>query len=190
MRIVSRVPSEQARYESMIADGVSDSLAEVLATRRFPALRTDTAFMAGQWRQFEDTPEIGNEYRRRAELEGVSTNGKVYLRGLAAFPGDPRAWVDSRADVLKVAAERGWNVSGAVEYEAPAREKPPGPKVAPDLVAREVAEILDEDPSLDPAEVTEQVTKLRSGEIGTDTAMVRDGENAAMEALACAPTTT
>ena len=88
---------------------------------------TDAVFMEGHCsgNQF-DYPgghQVGNVLKKQAETAGVNTTGKVYLGGLAAFPGDPKAWVSDRNDVKRVLTERGWGSQGAVNQEP--REKPP-----------------------------------------------------------------
>src|SRR5262249_44946887 len=82
----------------------------------------------------------------QAKEAGVSTQGKVYLSSLAAYAGDPRAWVDSRGEAAKVCEERGWNMQigghSKVKGETP---EPSAPLVmAEDLVQEKVQEVLDE----------------------------------------------
>jgi hypothetical protein len=124
MPLVSADPMIQHTYEMLVSDGQTHRMADLLAHRKFPGMRTDAVFMEGKIGkdQFGDTPigrEMGEFYRSAALAAGVNPHGKVYLHGLATYPGDPTAWVDSRGDVLRVAREKGLKVSGMVEYTPP-----------------------------------------------------------------------
>lgn len=165
-----------ARYIQCRLNGCSHRLAEMLAARKFPALKTDSTFNAGRCNgnQFEDVPGLGDHYKKIAEAAGVSTTGKYYCSGLADFPGDPTAWVSDRGDVLRVAREKNLNVDGDVTHRASEREPIPDIDVADDLIDREVAEILDEDPTRDRMEVREEVRRLRSGEVDPNPLLVSD----------------
>jgi hypothetical protein len=139
---VSDDPAIQAYYEKCRKKGTSHTLALMFAEAQPPQSQTDREFMRGteNGRQFQGRPEVGNEYRRVAEGLGGQTKGKKYLSSLAAFPGDPRAWVDSRADVAKVCEERGWGCTGAVNVKHRTDEAPPAPvPVGEDIVQAEVA---------------------------------------------------
>ena len=98
---------------------ITQNMAEVLATRSFPGTRTDAEFMKGRYSgdQFAHAPWLGDYYRKVAEGHGVNPAGKYYCAGLADFPGDPTAWIDGRGDVERVAREKGYKVSGMVEYQ-------------------------------------------------------------------------
>lgn len=131
-----------------------------------PACMTDNVFLEGHanGNQFAGTPKIGDHYKKVAEAHGQNVKGKVYLAGLAAFPGDPRAWVSGRGDVQKVCEERGWNCTGAVKC-TPAEVAPPMPSVhlADDIVQNEVNEIIAAEPEAESQreEITEKVRKVR-----------------------------
>lgn len=140
-------------------------LAEMLATGRVPRVKTEDTFRshydAANGKQFEKCPGLGDAYRRVAEGHGVSTQGKVYLQQLAAFPGDPRAWVDSRGDISRVCEERGYGCEGAVT--AKTREAPPTvTPLADDIVREEVAERLAADPGQKASRVEEDVRNERT----------------------------
>ncbi len=80
--------------------------------RRFgiPHVRTNTTFLAGAkfgGEQFDD-PVVRDDYLRPAREAGVSTNGKIYVHGLAEYVGDPRAWIDDKDDVKKIVEQKGW----------------------------------------------------------------------------------
>ncbi len=96
----------KARFEAMLASG------------KPPRAVTDDTFRANQGNanggQFADDPHVGDFYKSVAAKAGVSTTGKTYLGGLAEYPGDPEAWVDSRGDVKRVCEKRGWGCEGAV----------------------------------------------------------------------------
>jgi hypothetical protein len=174
--LISPNPNVQAFYEKMCMQGQSHNMAEVLATRSFPGFTTNDTFLKGKKTgdQFDDCPVVGQYYREVAESAGVSTTGKVYLRGLANFPGDPRAWVSDKDDVLRVCKERGWSCEGVVNYTPP--ELPPSPdvKLAPDLVEREVRERLEENPDANPEDIRDTVTQLRSGDVDDHPLLVTD----------------
>lgn len=128
--------------------------------------KTDREFLRGHGAngaQFQDTPEVGDYYRQVAESRGQNTKGKVYLSGLAEFPGDPRAWVDGRGDAQRVLEERGWGGEGDVRVKAaeatgPVERVP----VAPDLVENRIEQMAAADPSVlekDPGELRHEVTE-------------------------------
>ena len=151
----------QARYVRMRESGESHNMAEMLACRAFPNLRTDVAFWMGRvnGNQFEDTPGLGNTYRQVAESRGQSTTGKYYQSGLARFPGDPEAWVTGRGDVERVLRSRGWGCEGIVNITAEDRPPIPDIPIAQDIVDREVEEIMAKDPGWKLEDVREMVTK-------------------------------
>jgi hypothetical protein len=142
--VVGRDIRVQARYIRMRMNGQSHRMAEMLATRSFPALRTDTEFNKGRCNgnQFEGCPARGDWLRAQAEAAGVSTTGKYYSSALAEYPGDPRAWISDRGDVLRVARENGMTVRGAVEYTPPECEPKADVAVAPDILHREAGEYV------------------------------------------------
>lgn len=166
----------QKRYETLVGDGMAPKLAEVLATGKFPGTRTDREFLEGHCNgsQFERTPWIGDGYKARAEQSGVSTNGKVYLSGLASFPGDPAAWVSDRSDVLRVAREKGLTVHGSVHYDPGEPGPPERVAIDPRLVEAEVQDVLAENPDADVEEVRERVIELRTGQVDPNPSLVSE----------------
>lgn len=158
--------SQKQHYDECIANGCSHNLAEMFAVGKAPQSNSDKEFLQGKHRQFEDNPALGDYYKRQAESRGMDTTGKVYLSGLASYPGDPRAWVSGRGDVLKLCQERNWNCQGSVNYKAEQREPPPPIAVAPDLIDNEVRDIVDSCPEpLSPKqveEIREKVTDART----------------------------
>lgn len=160
--------SVQAKYEEYRNSGVPHGMAQVLATRRFPRITTDSTFMKGKvnGNQFEKTPGLGDHYKQIAEKSGVSVTGKVYYPSLASFPGDPAAWISGRGDALALCKERGWSIEGDVTYKAPERSNEPTPSVgvADDIVERETQNVMSQDPGLKYLDAKEKVTKVLSGE--------------------------
>lgn len=176
--VVSQNFDAQVNFWLMLLKGESRSMAEMLATRSFPGLKTDSIFNEGKFSS--DSGQIGQEQlwlQKQAEAAGVSTNGKWYCRGLASYPGDPTAWVGDRGDVLRVAREKNMTVQGYVEHKG--HEVDPGGDVAiaSDLVDSEVADILESNPFANPEEVREQVTAVRSGAVDTNPLLCGDYES-------------
>jgi hypothetical protein len=125
---------------------------EMVASRRAPACNTDATFLSGHCNgnQFEGMDYLGDGYRQAALEAGVDPKGKVYLGGLARFPGDPEAWVGGRGDVQRVLERRGWGSEGSVNVKPrEATEAPKRPGVAEDLVLDKMGEILSEVPPED-----------------------------------------
>lgn len=174
--IVSADPATQARYEELRANGESHSFAEILACKAFPGLKTDSVWNEGRCNgnQFETCQPRGDWYRRKAEEAGVSTTGKTYLSSLAEFPGDPKAWVSDRGDVLRVAKEKGFRAEGFVNYRPPEVEPIPTVPIAPELVEREVSEILESNPGARHDDVRERVVELRTGQVDPNPLLVQD----------------
>ncbi len=115
------------------AAGGAERLAAMFAAGAPPMSNTDREFMEGRCNgnQFEKNPQIGDKLAQDAKAAGVSTKGKVYLSGLAAYPGDPRAWVGGRGDVQALCEERNWTASGSVTVKGDrsrpeSNVKPPG----------------------------------------------------------------
>jgi hypothetical protein len=95
----------------------------MVATQTPPGTRgTDRAFMEGrlndQW--LDDMPKRQAERMlREARAAGINPHGKTYVGGLADQRAhrDPEAWVDSTADVLRVARKRNLTVEGIVSHK-------------------------------------------------------------------------
>lgn len=136
-----------ALYLACRLDGVSHKLAEMFALQSPPMSNTDREFLEGQggcYDQFDGNEYIGNFHRYMAKKNGVDTTGKVYLSGLAAFPGDPKAWVSGRGDAQRVVEERGWSCDGSVKVKGEVLP-PTSPKftVADDIVAERAARLVE-----------------------------------------------
>jgi putative FmdB family regulatory protein len=130
------------------------------AERRFgvPLVKSNTSFFAGArygGEQFANaSPAERDVYVGTAERAGVSTNGKVYMHGLARFAGDPTAWVSDLGDVDRIATARGM---GCEERGIKPRQAEPTVRpVADDVVHNEVAALI-EGGALDPRDVTQRV---------------------------------
>ena len=153
MPIISDDPVVQDRYAVMRRSGESHNMAEMLCLRRGPALNTDSTFMRdrGNNRHLDSVDPVSRQhYMDMARKAGISIQGRDYIPGLARFPGDPDAWVDSRADVERVARDHNMTVmSPTINVEAP-RYYDPGPEIQvdPELVQREVTEMIIQNPSL------------------------------------------
>jgi hypothetical protein len=148
--MVGKSRRQQARYVAMRLDGTGHKLAEMFATQTSPGIMTDSVFLEGHCNgnQFEETPWVGDRYQREAAAAGVDVKGKVYMDGLAAYPGDPRAWVGGRGDVLRVAEERGYTVTGAVNVKGQSRQAEDDVPVADDIVWDRVMDKVEADPSV------------------------------------------
>lgn len=147
---ISDDPAVQAFYEASREAGESHNIAEMCALRQTPGSQTDREFMAGRMNgeQFAGNPALGNYYRRIAEAHGCSTTGKTYLSQLADFPGDPKAWVGSRADVEKVCLQTGAGCSGMVNVKVSEREPTPAVDVADDILEERADKAIELDPGL------------------------------------------
>lgn len=161
---VSNDPSIQGHYEDCRRAGTAHGLAEMFALGQPPMSNSDREFLEAteNGRQFQGNEFAGNFYRQEAAKAGVNTTGKVYKAGLAAFPGDPEAWVSGRGDVQRLVEKRGWECSGSVNVRM--REKPPAPEidVADDILEAEVEKIEDlAGPVADRGELKEKVRQKR-----------------------------
>lgn len=120
----------QKHYLEMIENNVPPRMAEMLALQQPPGVKGgDRAFMEGRYnnQQFDRMPkDHAQNVITLAKRAGINPNGKYYCSGLADKRGvqDPEAWVDSQADVKRVAAKRNLTVRGAVEVKGEAMPRP------------------------------------------------------------------
>lgn len=145
--------SVQSHYARMIRDGQSEAFALMCSLQQPPGTRgTDRALMEGRmdgsW--LNGLPKRqADRMIREAKQAGISTSGKFYMSGLADSRGhcDPRAWVDSTADVMRVAEERNYEVNGVVNRKA--REVAPAPakEISDSLLSEAVAEERKKNPT-------------------------------------------
>lgn len=140
----------QAWYVAQRLDGATHNMAEALAKAQAPAAMTDREFLEGHCNgnQFDGSEAVGDHYKAVAAAAGVDVKGKIYVGGLALFPGDPKAWVDGRGDIQRVAQERGLNVQGAVTVKSGEREPAPDIDVADDVIDQRVLQKMDADPDI------------------------------------------
>lgn len=172
---VSENKTIQARYEAMRAAGESHNISDMLAHNAFCGVKSDAIFNEGRFSG--DSGKIGQEQlwlKKQAEDAGVSTTGKFYLKGLANFPGDPTAWVDSRSDVLRVAREKNMTVHGYVEHKGYETDGGEDKVIADELIEAEVADILEAHPHQNPEAVREEVYAVRTGAIDNNPLRVQD----------------
>lgn len=100
------------------------------------SLNTDAVFLEGHCNnsQLEKMDRRSAAFlSREAEQAGVNVKGKVYLSSLAAYPGDPFAWVDGKGDVQRVCERRNWNCDGAVKVQSDNGRQVPQPDPAKPL---------------------------------------------------------
>jgi hypothetical protein len=144
---IQRAGSEAARmYERLIAEGYGHRWAEMCALQRPPGAKgTDRAVMQGRYAEqwLDDMPtDQARRITREAKAAGINISGKYYCSGLADKRGhcDPAAWIDSSADIKRVAVQRNLTVRGIVDHEA-APTPPPKSKPLSDRLIREMSAI-------------------------------------------------
>lgn len=161
---IKRLGKEAARiYQTALDNGASEAFADMVAHQIAPGTKgSDRAFMegrmSGNW--MDDMPKpLAQRMVRQARAAGINTTGKFYMGGLADKRGhlDPHAWVDSVADVKRVAKARDLEVRGIVDYTPP--EKPPKPKkdIAPDILNKAVQAEMRKSPGQRREDVVERV---------------------------------
>lgn len=133
--------------------GNSPKLAAMFVTGLTPRVSTDDTFMGG-WKndgegQFRKLPRIAREaYLEPARKAGVSINGKMYFSEIAAFPGDPRAFVGTKGEAQALLRERNWNCPD-LGVKAEAVEPAEAPRLSPDLLYQKVERELADVPQAD-----------------------------------------
>ena len=173
--IISRDLVTQARYENMRLAGESHKMAEMLATRTFPGLKTDAIFNEGKFSG--DSGKIGSQQlwlKEQAEAAGVSTSGKWYCSGLASFPGDPTAWVGDRGDVLRIAREKNMTVHGYVEHAGHETDGGDDIPIDESIVNDDVNHILESNRYADVDEIREKVIAIRTGVVDNNPLLCED----------------
>jgi len=153
MPVVASNDFIQAFYVALRLDGEQHAFAEMVANMQPPMSDTDREFLEGHCNgsQFAKEPHIGDGYAKLAKKMGVDVTGKVYISGLAEYPGDPKAWVSGKGDVRRVCEERGWNCRGAVNVKSEMRQEPQSVGLSRDVVEEKVNEYLDSVPEVDRA---------------------------------------
>lgn len=143
-------------YVESIRKGNSRAMAEMFALRSPPGLVTDCTFLANRGTlasQFQGDEGVMADVIAAAKRNGYTPNANdVYLSQLAAFPGDPAAFVPAtggRGHVQKVCEDRGWACEGSVKTKAREQEKPTeNIKLGTDLVESNVDKMVKKNPDL------------------------------------------
>lgn len=171
MKTVIALPPEIAasnaevreHFVRMVEQGQSERFAAMCALQQPPGTRgTDRAFMerrmAGEWMNGMPQPLV-ERMLREAKAAGISTTGKFYMGGLADKRAhrDPEAWVDSAADVLRVAKKRDLEVHGIVDYVPPQKGPPKEVDINPRILREHVRKEMAANPKLSRGEATEKV---------------------------------
>lgn len=153
--IISTDPVIQARYEQMLAQGTSASLAEMFATQRPPRGKDNTSWLAANSKAIGGgdlaTP-VRQHHEAMAREAGVSIDGKVYMPSLARknMPGDPRAWVTDHSEFKRRLEDRGDGWSDGTQCVKPRDDFAPTPdiEVAPDLIEERACQMIENNPDL------------------------------------------
>jgi hypothetical protein len=125
-------PLAQKEYERLVATGMDEGDAHedverrrlrlefVPKSQRLPPQqapfcvsndRIRNEQMAALQAQADRDPDYIDSLQRSAKAAGASIAGKTYNSGLAAYPGDPDAWVRDESDVRSVCKHKGYHVS-------------------------------------------------------------------------------
>lgn len=141
------LPLAQAEYERLIAEGMEEGLAHEQVERRrltgdflppayiqhlrsrpkmFNIVGSDDqkriARLAAMKEMAEGDPDKFDQYKRQAQAAGVDITGKSYSSGLAAYPGDPDAWIKDDNDIKALARQKGYHVGkedGLIKVQVP-----------------------------------------------------------------------
>lgn len=111
-------------YVRLRSEGQSHKWAEMCALQSPPGVKgTDRSYMQGRYnnQQLDNMPpDHARNIVTLAKRAGINPSGKYYAASIAdgRGPADPAAWVDSTADIKRVAMARNLSVSGAVEHKA------------------------------------------------------------------------
>lgn len=133
-------------YKRLLAEGHGHRWAEMCALRKPPGVKgTDRAVMQGRYAEqwLDDMPvDQARRITRDARAAGINISGKYYCSGLADKRGhcDPAAWIDSSADIKRVAQQRNLTVRGIVEHQA-VQLPPPKSKVLSERLIREMSAV-------------------------------------------------
>lgn len=152
-------PDAVDTYERALPYG--ERWALMVATQTPPGTRgTDRAFMQGRYNDqwLDDMPKRQAERMLRdARSAGINPNGKTYVGGLADHRAhrDPEAWVDSTADVLRVARKRNLTVEGIVNHKGTLM-----PSKAPALSERALKEDIKHYRRLHPGKSTAELREM------------------------------
>lgn len=153
--IISTDPFIQKRYEQMLAQGTSASLAEMFAMQKPPRGKDNTSWLAANSKSIgggDLAPPVRQHHEAMAKAAGVSIDGKVYMPSLARqnMPGDPMAWVSDHSEFKRRLEDRGDGWSDDTQCVRPRNDVAPAPgiEVAPDLVEERVCQMIENNPDL------------------------------------------
>ena len=157
----------QDHYKKVLAMGYGERWALMTALQQPPGTQgTDRAFMQGRldgnW--MDGLPaRMAKKMAREAKAAGIDISGKYYLGGLADKRGhmDPSAWVDSVADIKRVAKSRNLNVSGICNVEGHEVE-PVRQAMNPKIANRLAKQAMAGDPKLTRQEALRMVKEKHS----------------------------
>lgn len=151
------------RYRTAMDAGAGERFAEMVAYQQAPGTQgTDRSFMEGRldgsWMNAMP-PHMARRMVREAQAAGINTSGKFYMGGLADKRAhlDPMAWVDSVADVKRVAQARDLEVRGVVNYTPPDKPPPESKDLADDILRENVKKEMKANPKLKRGEAIEKV---------------------------------
>jgi hypothetical protein len=175
--VVYKLNGRVVTREEFAAAGDDARFSAMLAARRGPALRTDTAHLGKLHdRSFGENDPTARLYLNAARAAGVNPKGKYYCPSLAEYSGDPEAWIETKGDAIRVAKKKGMRlrISGEVVYDPPQTSDPVDPgapyEVADDIVHEAVCEKIAADPQIAEApgaveELHEQVKSTMESEL-------------------------
>jgi len=155
-------------YLSMVNEGQSPRFAEMCAVQTPPGVRgTDRAVMQDRYNmQWLDkmSPHIAKQIVGRAKSAGINISGKYYQSGLADArgPADPAAWIDSAADIKRVAQQRNLHVTGIVEHVAHEVPPPQSKPLSERLMKKFLTRYRKEHPGKKEGELREMIVSKHS----------------------------
>ena len=156
-------PDVIKRFKRMIADGQTPMFAEMCALQSPPGTKgSDRALMQGRmdgsWLNGLPKPQA-DRIISQAKRAGIDTSGKFYMSGLADKRGhtDPEAWIDSVADIKRVAEKRNYEVNGIVTCAAREVAPPPQKDISDSILADHVREEKKLRPGVKTRDIVESV---------------------------------
>lgn len=146
-----------AQYVFMRRSGETERWSATIALQQTARIMTDSVFFSGMPGWGDEAPNDRERANlvRLAKSQGYTPSAHdVYMPSLAARRGDPKAWIrpsHGRSYIRQLCKERGWGCDGAVALEAKPTEGDyleKAPRLAEDIVQRNVREMIKKDPSL------------------------------------------
>ena len=150
----------QAIYKQALKNGCTPRMAELLASRKCPALDTDKAFFNRFGNLGDENDEVYlNRITSNAQREGYTPSlGDVYAPGLADYPGDPKAFL-SRSMGRRAIKEHMDRIKRGPDSDP--FEKSSRVPLAEDIVQEHISQMVAEDPGIvqrrKPSELREEV---------------------------------